>query len=155
MESGNPNEGRGHTGTALASLASDIDRERRGDDLSPTDGRPRLRVRVIERTALIRLEDAEFLFDEEVIRELGQQLDRLVKDDGHSRLLINLGGVRYLSSAMLARLAWLGRRVQPIDGQIQLCGLDPLLRDMVRIAHLGRVLDVCDDEATALGLIIH
>jgi anti-anti-sigma factor len=111
-------------------------------------------LRVIERTALIRLEDAEFLFDEEIIRELGRQLERLIKDDGHSRLLINLGGVRYLSSAMLAQLAWLARRVQGIGGQIQLRGLDPLLRDMVRIAHLGGVLDVCEGEPEAPGLIV-
>ena len=154
MESGNSNERRAPTGMALASLASDIDREGCGEDLSPIGGRPRLRVRVIERTALIRLEDADFLFDEEVIQQLGQQLERLIKDDGHSRLLINLGGVRYLSSSMLAQLAWLGKRAQSIGGQIQLCGLDPLLRDMVRIAHLSGVLEVCEDEAEALGLII-
>jgi anti-anti-sigma factor len=111
-------------------------------------------VRVIPPTALIQLEDAEFLFGEEIIRELGQQLERLIKDDSHSRLLINLGGVRHLSSAMLAQFAWLARRVQGIGGQIQLCGLDPLLRDMVRIAHLGGVLDVCEDEPEALGLIV-
>src|SRR5262245_6851980 len=120
MENGNPNERRAPTGMALASLASYIDREGPGEDQSPLGGRPRLRVRVTERTALIRLEDAEFLFDEEVIQQLCQQLERLIKDDGHSRLLINLGGVRYLSSAMPAQLAWLGRRTQPIGGQIQL-----------------------------------
>jgi anti-anti-sigma factor len=154
MENDNPNEGRGHTGMALASLASDIDREGPGEDLSPTGGRPRLRLRVVPRTAIIRLEDVEFLIDEGIIRELGQHFERLIKDDGHSRLLINLGGVRYLSSTMLAQLAWLGRRVQPIGGQIQLCGLNPLLRDMVRVSHLDGVLDVCEDEAEALGLII-
>src|SRR5262249_21605830 len=114
-----------------------------GEDRPPIGCRPRVRLRVIPRTVIIRLEDAEFLIDEGFIRELGQQLERLIKDDGHSRLLIDPGGVRYVSSTMLAQLAWLARRVQPIGGQVQLCRLNPLLRDMVRVSHLDGVLDVC------------
>jgi anti-anti-sigma factor len=111
-------------------------------------------VRFIERTALIRFEDAEILFEEEVVRILGEQLDRLVKDEGHSRLVINLGGVQYLSSAVLGKLAWLAKRVEPVGGRIQLCGLDPLLRDILRITHLDGVFDICSNEAEALGLIV-
>jgi anti-anti-sigma factor len=111
-------------------------------------------VRVIERTVLIRFEDAEFLFEEKCIRELGEQLDRLIKEDGHSRLVLNLGGVRYLSSTVLGKLARLEKQLEPRRGRIQLCGLDPLLRDMLRITHLDGVIDVCSDEAEALGLLI-
>jgi anti-sigma B factor antagonist len=143
-----------HAGIALPSLASADGRGQGAGSLSQAGDRPRLRVRTIERTALIRFEDAEFLFDEEIIRELGEQLDRLIKDDGHSRLLVNLDGVRYLSSAVLGKLAWLEQQVEPVHGRVQLCGLDPLLRDMLRITHLDRVFDVCSDEAEALGLII-
>jgi hypothetical protein len=32
--------------------------------------------------------------------------------------------------------------------------MDPLLGDVVRIARLDRVFDVCSDEAEALGLLI-
>ena len=52
-----------------------------GEEPSEAGGRPRLRVQIIERTALIRFEDAESLFDEEIVRALGEQLDRLIKDD--------------------------------------------------------------------------
>jgi anti-anti-sigma factor len=113
-----------------------------------------MHVRIIERTALIRFEDAEFLFDEGIVRALGEQLDRLITDDGHSRLVVNLGGVQHLSTAVLAKLAWLERRVEPMHGRVQLCGLDPLLRDMLRITALDRVFDVCRDEAEALGLMV-
>src|SRR5207302_1029319 len=83
-------------GVALASLPLADGREEIDEDPSQGRGRPRLRVRIIERTALIRFEDAELLFDEELIRALGQQLDRLIREDGHSRLLVNFGGVQYL-----------------------------------------------------------
>jgi hypothetical protein len=52
------------------------------------------------------------------------------------------------------RTGELVKQVEPVGGRIQLCGLDPLLRDMVRITHLDGVFDVCCDETEALGLIV-
>ena len=54
---------------------------------------PRLRVRTIERIALVRFEDAAMLVTESDVRAVGEQLDRLV-EGGHTRLLLNLAGVR-------------------------------------------------------------
>ena len=68
--------------------------------------------------------------------------------------MVNFGGVQYLSSEVLGILAGLQRKVEQARGRIQLCGLDPLLREMVRITHLDRVFDICDDEAEALGLML-
>jgi len=55
---------------------------------------------------------------------------------------------------VLGILAGLQREVDPARGNIALCGLDPSLRDMVRITHLDRVFDICGDEAEALGLML-
>jgi anti-anti-sigma regulatory factor len=59
-----------------------------------------------------------------------------------------------MSSNMLGILASLQKKSVPAHDRIQLCGLDPLLRDMLRITHLDRVFDVHGDEAEALGLIL-
>jgi anti-anti-sigma factor len=107
---------------------------------------------VIERTAIARFVDSEILFEEAVVRAVGDQLDRLVAEEGHARFLLNFSGVRHLSGAVLGRLARLWRRVEPARGRVQLCGLDPLLRDMVRISHLDQVFEVFADEAEALGI---
>ena len=64
----------------------------------------------------------------------------------------NFAGVRYVSSEVLGILATLQREVEPTRGRITLCGLAPLLRDMVRITHLDRVFGIASDEAEALGL---
>ena len=114
------------------------------------DGPPRLLVRAVERTALVRFHDAEILFGDEAVRAICEQIDRLAAEGGYSRLVLNFRGVRYLSCAVLGRLAALQERF----GAIQLCGLDALGRDVLRITHLERVFDVCDDEAAALGLIL-
>jgi anti-anti-sigma factor len=111
-------------------------------------------VRVIERTAIVRFVDAEVLFEEAVVRAIGDRLDRLVAEQGYTRLLLDLRGVRYVSGAMLGRLASLQQRLGRVRGRIQLCGLDSLVRDVLRISHLEREFDLYDDEAQALGLSV-
>jgi anti-anti-sigma factor len=134
---------------AIETVARTDDRRDPGDFLALADAPPRLRVRTIERAAILRFDGAEILFEESAVRAVSEQLNRLV-EEGHTRLLVNFGGVRYLSSDVLGILAAVHKRIDPARGRIQLCGLDPLLRDMLRITHLDRVLDVCTDEAEAL-----
>jgi anti-anti-sigma regulatory factor len=116
------------------------------------DGQPSLHVKVLERTAIVRFVDAEILFEEATVKALGDQLARLIEVDGYTRLLLNFSGVRYLSGAMLGRLDCLQQNLVPARGSIQLCGMEQLLRDVLRIKHLDRAFDVFADEAEALGL---
>jgi anti-anti-sigma factor len=109
-------------------------------------------VRTVERTAVVRFEDAEMLFEERAVHAVGRELHRLIEDEGHTRLVVNFAGVRYLSTEVLAILAALQRKVDPVRGSIVLCGMDPLLRDMVRITHLDRIFDICGEEVEAFGI---
>jgi anti-sigma B factor antagonist len=145
-------DGRDHGGVAKVASSSDGSRGDRWD-ISEAAGRPNLRVRTVERTAVVRFEDAEILFEEHAVHTVGRELHRLI-EEGHTRLVVNFAGVRYLSSEVLGILAGLQRKVDPARGSLVLCGLDPLLRDMMRIAHLDRVFDICGDEAEALGRML-
>jgi anti-anti-sigma factor len=100
---------------------------------------------------MVRFEDAEILFEERAVHAVRRQLRRLIEEEGHTRLVVNFAGVRYLSCEVLGILAGLQRRLDPVRGRIVLCGLDQLLRDTLRITHLDRVFDICGDEAAALG----
>jgi anti-anti-sigma factor len=122
--------------------------------LEQPDGHPRVLVRHIERTALVRFANAEVLFEEGAVRAVGDRLDQLVSEEGHTRLLLDLRGVRYVSGAMLGRLTALQQKLGRVRGRVQLCKLDPLVRDVLRISRLEREFDLCDDEAQALGLLL-
>jgi anti-sigma B factor antagonist/stage II sporulation protein AA (anti-sigma F factor antagonist) len=139
---------------AIETIARTDDRRDPGDFPAQADALPRLRVQTIERAAILRFEGAEILFEESAVRAVSEQLHRLV-EEGHIRLLVNFGGVRYLSSDVLGILAAVHKKIDPARGRIQLCGLNPLLQDMLRITHLDRVLDVCTDEAEALELLAY
>jgi len=145
--------GRDHERVGTAVPSSDGSRGDRWD-ISEAAGRFRLRVRTVERTAVVRFEDAEILFEEGAVHAVGRELHRLIEEEGHTRLVVNFAGVRYLSSEVLGILAGLQRGDDPARGSIVLCSLDPLLRDMVRITHLDRVFEICGDEAEALGLML-
>ena len=145
--------GRDHVRIPTGSSSSDGSR-RDPSDISEAAGRPSLRVRIVERSVVVRFEDAEILFEEGAVHSVGRELHRLIEEEGHTRLVVNFAGVRYLSSEVLAILAGLQRKVDPVRGSIVLCGLDPLLREMVRITHLDRVFDICGDEAEALGRML-
>ena len=144
-------DGRDHVRIATGSSSSDGSR---CDPLaiSGAVGRPSLRMRTAERTVVVRFEDAEILFEEGAVHAVGRELHRLVEEEGHTRLLVSFAGVRYLSGEVLGILAGLQRKMDPVRGSIVFCGLDQLLRDMVRITHLDRVFDVYGDEAKALRL---
>jgi anti-sigma B factor antagonist len=134
-------------------IQTDVRVDQRGD--LQAVGRPQLRVRTIERTAILRFRDAEILFEEADIQPVAEQLERLIRDGGYARLVLNFRGVRYVSSTVLGVLARLQGELGEAGGSIQLCGLDPLLQDMMRMAHLDGLFEVCETEPEALGLLIY
>jgi len=115
----------------------------------PADEWPRLKVRILEGISVVDILNAEALFDPGVIRDLSIQLHHLI-EEGHTRLLLNLSGVRYMSSDVLGTLAMLHRRVERQRGRIGLIGLEPLLREMVRICSLEPIFDIYANESEAV-----
>jgi anti-anti-sigma factor len=124
---------------------------RDGDDnsFSSLDKSPCLRVRTTDGQTVVDILNAETLFDWGVIENLGVQLRRLV-EGGHSRLLLNLGKIKYMSSDVLGTLAMLHRQMGRANGRLALCALNPTLRKMMRICSLDRVFDIYRNENDAL-----
>ena len=112
------------------------------------DDWPRLSLRHADGLSVVEITHPQCLFDWRVVEEISAQLHRLV-EDGHTRLVLNLGGVRFMSSDVLAVLAMLQRRTERANGRLGLCGLDPLMRDMVRICRIEHLFDIytCDVDA--------
>jgi anti-anti-sigma factor len=109
-----------------------VDRDRRG----------RPRVWTIDHTAIVQFSAGEPALDEGDIQALCDQLERLI-EQGHTRLVLNFNGLKYLPGALLGRLAGLQkRRLDLVRGRIQLCGLDSPCQDALRITNLDRLFDV-------------
>ena len=120
-----------------------------------TDAPPRLRLQVIERVAIGRLASSEFLLGEEAVRELIEQLDRLVEEEGHEphscSTSAGSGTSPAKSSSLLAHFRRGGGR-RAVD--VRLCGPDPLIRELLRVTRVDQLFDIAADEAEALGLLV-
>ena len=108
-----------------------------------------LRIETITGVTIVSIVDNDLLA-EEVIQEVAEQLFRVVEEQGETRLVVSFRDVRYMSSAMVGQLVKLHKKVVKANGRMILCGFSPTLREVFRISHLDRLLDIQENEQVAL-----
>jgi anti-sigma B factor antagonist len=90
------------------------------------------------------------IMDERVIRIIGQELYRLVEQQGQDRLVLDFGDVKHFSSALLAVLIELNKKVNATKGRLALCGLSPELREVFVVTKLIDRLNIYKNRSEAL-----
>jgi anti-sigma B factor antagonist len=108
-------------------------------------------VKDVNGVAVVDLASDPLMYASEVVEEIGGELNSLLTVNGYTKILLDFSHVQYLSSTMLAKLAKLEQQVVQVKGQLELCGLGPILKDTFRIGHFERVFSVYDDAESALG----
>ena len=117
--------------------------------MSSQPRRRRLEVEDIGDVTVINFVDRKIL-DEQNIQVIGEQLFKLVDDDGRRKLLLNFGNVEYLSSAALGKLITLNKKVQTAGGRLILCNIDPQILEVFEITKLDKFFNIQKEEQTAL-----
>jgi anti-sigma B factor antagonist len=112
---------------------------------------PHLHVRTVDGVAVVRLADPEIVFGHDAVRAVGDDLDDLVKRGDNARVVLDLDGVRFVASELLAKVVMLDRKARQAGGRLRLCGLGPTVRDILTVSHLDRLLEIDEDEADALA----
>jgi anti-sigma B factor antagonist len=110
---------------------------------------PRLRIEIFEDATVASFVD-ERIVDEIVIQSVGEQLYNLVDRDGHANLLLNFSDVRFMASAVIAKLFTLHKKVKAAGGKLKFCCIEPDLRVVFKITGLERMVEIYDDEQEAL-----
>ncbi len=85
------------------------------------------------------------------IQELGQEMLRLVENDGRRKLALNFANVSFLSSAAIGKLLVLAKRLKALDGELKLCSIRPEIFEVFAIAKLDRQFSIYPEEADALA----
>jgi anti-anti-sigma factor len=67
------------------------------------------------------------------------------------RVVVNLQQLDYVTSAFLAALLVLQRRLGTAKGSLILCGASPLIRDILARTHLETLFEVVDSEGDAFN----
>jgi len=85
------------------------------------------------------------------IQELGQEMFRLVEEDGRDRLLLDFASVDFLSSAALGKLITLDKKMKAHGGALKMSNIRPEIYEVFAITKLNRLFDIRKDEADALA----
>lgn len=102
--------------------------------------------------AVIRFEIRTIL-DSAAIREVATDLYALVEQHGLDTLVMDLAGVRFLSSQALGSLVNLQRKCTATGGRLLLAGVSESIGRMLRITRLDCLLAVYADVGEALGAL--
>ncbi len=91
-----------------------------------------------------------YLQTEEVIQSIVTDWNKLVDDEGVTKILLSFQGVRFLSSSMLAQMVKLQKKLSKVKGQVRVSTLPPAMKEVMRVSQLDKMIEVFDDETTAL-----
>lgn len=101
---------------------------------------PPIRVEIINDTAIVEFVTPSIV-DPIMIHRLGNELYALVEEAGHKKIVIDFGGVCFLSSQTLGLLLTLRKKANKINGQVHICGIQASLHKVFRITKLDSLFD--------------
>ena len=73
---------------------------------------------------------------------------------GTTRLLLDLAGVDYISSAGLRSLLVIAKTIKATKGLLVLCNLSPMVRDVMAISCFDKILTLAANRDVALAALL-
>jgi anti-anti-sigma factor len=113
-----------------------------------------LRLSMVKDVAVVEIRTQD-IHGPQLAQELGAELALVTAQDWARRLLVNFRRVGFLSSTGFAAIFKLVRRAQAEGREVKLCALEPGVRLGSEIAGLLKVVELHDDEASALRAFAH
>jgi anti-sigma B factor antagonist len=77
----------------------------------------------------------------EIAGQLGQELEQVVQS-GIGKLIVDCGGLRWISSAGLGTLVRLHKRLRDRGGELKLAAIDAAVVRMLELTRLNRVFEL-------------
>jgi anti-sigma B factor antagonist len=85
------------------------------------------------------------------IDELRRELFSLVETSNRDKILLNFSQVNFISSAVLAMLITLLKKLKACDGALKLSSIRPEILEIFSYTQLNRLFDIKENEADALA----
>ncbi len=85
------------------------------------------------------------------VQAVGDELYKLVSEQGLSRLIIDLGSIKMLSSQALSVLLNLRKMVEEATGEIAISGVDPRLYRVFKVTNLQNLFEFYQDNDQAIA----
>jgi len=109
-----------------------------------------LTVKEVDGVAVIMFLETASMIEADKVDSLAKELFGLIETKKYKKILLNLYNAGYMSSAMLAQLVRLHRKMQDVKGKVRLCCLRPPVMDAFKVSQFDRLFEIFADEPTAL-----
>ena len=107
-------------------------------------------VKYVDSVAIVNFCETVVMFEGDKVQSVGKELIDLVASRRDPKILLNLSNAHFVSSAMLANLVKLHRKVQEAKGRLTLCGLRPVIMDAFKVSRFDKIFEIYPDEASAM-----
>ena len=91
------------------------------------------------------------ILDSQRIEQVGKELTEVVPQAIHKKLLLNFGGVSFMSSAMITKLVMLNKGCKAQGVALKFCEVSPNVMEVFKITKLNKLFDIQDGEEKALA----
>lgn len=109
-----------------------------------------LSVKEVEGVAVITFLESASMIEGDKVESVARELFGLLEAKKYKKILLNLYNAGYMSSAMLAQLVRLHKKVQEVKGKVRLCALRPPVMDAFQVSRFDKLFEIFPDEAAAL-----
>jgi anti-anti-sigma factor len=99
---------------------------------------------------IVRL-TVERIVNEPAIQALGEELLGILNNRQRDRILLDFGGVRFMSSSALGILVRLQKRCREVSVPLKLCNIAPEILEIFKITKLHRVFDIHPTQTEAIA----
>jgi anti-anti-sigma factor len=104
----------------------------------------------VDGVAVVNFLETVSMFEGDKVKAVSDELLDLVESKRFTKMVLNLANAHFVSSAMLAHLIKLNRKMQESKGKIRLCSLRPVIQDAFRVSNFDKIFDIYTDETSAL-----
>ncbi len=103
-----------------------------------------------EEILIVGFTDSKIL-DSQRIEQVGKELQEIVPQAIHKKLLVNFRGVSFMSSAMITKLVMLNKGCKAQGVALKFCEVSPNVMEVFKITKLNRLFDIQVGEDKALA----
>ncbi len=103
-----------------------------------------------EEILIVGFTDSKIL-DSQRIEQVGKELQEVVPQAIHKKLLLNFNGVSFMSSAMITKLVMLNKVCKAQGVALKFCDVSPNVLEVFKITKLNKLFDIQEGEEKALA----
>jgi anti-sigma B factor antagonist len=84
-------------------------------------------------------------------KDLENTLNSLIEEKNNTKIVLDLGGVEYISSVGLRVMLAALKKVKPMKGDVKLAALQPFVREVFEITGFTKLFTIYPNQAEAIN----